>query len=192
MMNQLSQTQRRALAVFLLLLTLAAGAALLLWPAWMQSQKYDRLTQETMDKLQRIQRLAGKSPKLRAALADLAPLEDHAGYWPDDPPALVAANMQAWLKKQSELQKFKIVSIQVQSPKEDGGHPVQVLNVQITATQPAMLALFDAMQRHEPYLFIDHVTLQSEAGPNYQAQPKLEPEFNLEFELAGYQKRKPS
>lgn len=183
----LSKKQSRSLAVGLLILCLLLGGLLLFIPVRMLHRMYDQTRDERADYLQRYQRISATRPEIQAALDRLKKLDGRKHFLKSTGAALAASEIQETAKSVIESSGGRLNSMQVVTPKEEGGYRRISVTIQMIGTLTALRKIMYAVETMQPYLFVDNVSFRAQPQIVFRAPvPGVEPEMNAQFDLAGY------
>lgn len=186
---KLSPHLRRAVAVGLLLLTVAVVATAIALPTWRLHARYDQFLEDYSDRLQRYQRVAALRADIDAAITDVAKANGRKHYLSGASPTLAGAELQSLVTRIIETHNGKIASSQVLASNEQtkiAGVERITLQVQMAAATTPLQLILHAIETHQPTLFIDRLTVTSSFGRGYQPQPGIQPEFQIHLTITGY------
>ncbi len=193
-MERLTEKQRQALAVGLLLLLLMAITLVLVRPVVALYADYDDRIGELTERLSGYQRIVANSEGLKQHLARLKDQlgRQQRGYLQGKTPALAAAEMQEHVKRVVEGNGGRLNSIQILRGKGDGDadtdnarSPVAI-KVQMTGSTETVQKVFHTLEAAQPRLFLDQVYMR---GRNvYQFRPGVaaRDELDIRFSLSGF------
>lgn len=189
MIRQWSPRRRRAVALGLLLLAIALAVTAVALPTWWLHGRYDRFLEDYSDQLQRYQRVAVLRPDIDAAITAVAKLEGRKHYLNGASPTLAGAELQSLVTRIIENHKGRIASSQVLANNEEAKAAEArkiTLQVQMAASMIPLQLILHAIETNEPMLFIDRLTVTSNAGRGYQPVPGVQPEFQVQLTVSGY------
>lgn len=187
-MIQLSPKQSRAAAALLLAAVVLLIAAIVAAPLWMLNRRYDAALDDTVSRLERYAKIAGMRDGLVKKSAQVQVLAQSHHYLKSASPALAAAELQEQVKVILEANGGKLNSIQILPHKDDGQYRQISVQLQLSASLAAVKAMLYALESSRPYLFIDNFSARSTAGfgPRTGADPAVEPDLTVQFDLTGY------
>lgn len=179
----------RWLAVGLLLALFALATLALALPTWRLHQHYDEAIEQSTDMLVRYRRVAALRPSIEEAIASVEKSGVQRFFWKGRTPALVAADIQGAVTRIVESNGARIFSSYMLPSSEDGKAPGPTktsVSVQMTASIVPLQLILHALESHEPYLFIDQVSIRSNQGRAYKPTPGVQPEFVVQLTARGY------
>jgi general secretion pathway protein M len=182
----LNSRQNRTLALTLLALAIVLGVAVLVLPPYLLHRHYDFYLDSYSDQLARYQRLANTREATQAKLAAIKAREPRKYFLKNAGPALGASEIQDVAKSLIEGNGGKLIATQVLPPKDDGRFRQIVINVQLSASSPALRNIVYAAENAQPYLFIDNLLVRSNQSYNYRPNPGVEPEMFIQFDLSAF------
>lgn len=182
----LKPRQSRAVALTLLALAIIFGIAVLVLPPYLLHRHYDLYLDSYSDQLARYQRLANTREATQAKLAAIKAREPRKYFLKNSGPALGASEIQDVAKSLIEGNGGKLIATQVLPPKDDGRFRQIVINVQLSASSPALRNIAYAAENAQPYLFIDNLLVRSNQSYNYRPNPGVEPEMFIQFDLSAF------
>ena len=187
-MIQMSPKQSRAAALALLLGLLVLLVGLVAIPLWLLNQRYDNALEDSVARLQRYSKIAGMREGLIQKSAEVKALAASHHYLKSASPALAAAELQEQLKVILEANGGKLSSIQILQHKDEGAYRQVAVALQLTAPLSALKGIFHALESSRPYLFIDNLSVRSNAGFGQRmgVDPAAEPELIVQFNVTGY------
>lgn len=187
-MIQMSPKQSRAAALVLLLGLLLLAVALIATPLWLLNRRYDNALEESVTRLERYSKIAGMRDGLIKKSAEVRALAANHHYLKSASPALAAAELQEQLTVIFEANGGKLSSIQILPHKDEGAYRQIAVALQLTAPLSALKGILHALESSRPYLFIDNLSVRSNAGFGQRmgADPAAEPELIVQFNVTGY------
>lgn len=187
-MTQLSPKQSRAAAVLLLVAVVVLLAAIVAAPLWMLNRRYDAALDDTVSRLERYAKITGMQSALRQKAVQVQALAQTHHYLKSASPALAAAELQEQVNVILEANGGKLNSIQILPHKDDGLYRQISVQLQLSASLTTVKAMLYAIESSRPYLFIDNFAARSPAsfGLRPGADPTVEPDLTIQFDLTGY------
>jgi general secretion pathway protein M len=184
---KLSPVQRRALALTLFFVVVAAALFVLLAPVILMHRHYDRVIAETSDRVTHLRRIAAQAPELRRALDAMKERDGRRFLLKNTAPNLAGAELQEIVKAAIESNGGRITTSQNTSPREDGRFKQIGVNVQFFATTPALQKLLAALESQQPYLLVDNITVRPlNAFRGFKPGPGMEPEVNVQLDVSAF------
>jgi hypothetical protein len=186
--RDLTPKQSRMLALSLLLVLVALIIAMVAVPVFWLHRHYDQAIEQQADLLARYSRIGATAPALAKQLEALKAKDARRFFLKSTVPALAASEVQEMAKSVVESNGGKIVSMQIPEHKDDGNYRKVTVNIQISAKISAAQKIFYALETQHPYLILDNVSVRSTVRQALRGAnlPGPEPEFLVQFELAGF------
>lgn len=186
--RDLTPKQSRMLALSLLLVLVALIIAMVGMPVFWLHRHYDQAIEQQVDLLARYSRIGATAPALAKQLEELKAKNARRFFLKSTVPALAASEVQEMAKSVVESNGGKITSMQIPEHKDDGNYRKVTVNIQISARISAAQKIFYALETQHPYLILDNVSIRSTVRqvPRGANLPGPEPEFLVQFELAGF------
>lgn len=185
----LSRTQSRLAALAVLLLAIVLVVVSVALPTLRLHRHYDDAIDSLSDRLSRYQRIAAMRPAIEQIAREVEKRDAQKYYWRGNTPALVAADMQGVVTRIVGDNDGKIVSSQPLPVKDDGkssAPPTTSLSIQMVASIVPLQLILHAIESHEPYLYVDQLSVRSNQGRTYKPIPGSQPEFTIQFTVRGY------
>ena len=183
--------QSRAAAVLLLALCVGALAALVAVPTLALHRRYDDAIAARVDRLTREHRIMSMAPELERQLRDVAQRNAGQYYLRNANSVLAAAEIQEVAKRQVDANACKLLSMGILPPKDESAVTKVGINVQLTCNLDSLEKVLYALETAKPYLFIDNLSIRSNAYAAPNAAP-VAPDLQVQFDLSGYVTRKPA
>jgi len=177
----------RVLAVVLLLGVLALVAALV----WMlldeRHRAYDETIRSRADMIAGYQRVAANRAQLQAALKRVGELDTSKYYLKASSPSLAAAEIQDAAQLVFDANGVKVNSVNIAPHSDADGRRKATLVFNLRATPEALQKTLYTLEARVPYLFVENLVLRSTINSKrWQPVPNVEPEVQIQFDLAGY------
>lgn len=179
----------RWLALGLLLVLVALAVLALAWPAWRLHRHYDEAIEQSTDMLARYRRVAALRPSIDTAIAAVENGDAQRFFWKGRTPALVAADIQGAVTRIVESNGARVFSSYMLPATEDNKAPGPAktsISVQMTASIVPLQLMLHALETHEPYLFIDQISIRNNQGRAYKPTPGVQPEFIVQLTVRSY------
>lgn len=186
--KSMTPQQSRMLALSLLLALAALIIASIAVPVFWLHRHYDQPIEQQLDLLARYSRIGATAPGLTKQLEALKAKGARGFFLKSSVPALAASEVQEIVKGVIESNGGKIASMQIPGHKDDGNYRKVTVNVQMNAKISAAQKIFYALETQRPYLILDNISLRSTVwqAPRGASIPGPEPEFLVQFDVAGY------
>jgi general secretion pathway protein M len=184
----LTPLQSRMLALSLLLVFVALVIATIAAPVLWLHRHYNQGIEQQLDLLARYSRVGATAPGLTKQLEALQAKAARGFFLKNSVPALAASEVQEMVKGVVESNSGKITSMQISEHKDDGNYRKVMVNIQMNATVSATQKIFYALETQRPYFLLDNVSVRStvKQAPRGANVPGPEPEFLVQFDVAGY------
>jgi general secretion pathway protein M len=190
MSKALNDAQGRALALGLLLFALIAIVALLATPLVLVHIHYEQKLEGLNDRLARYERVAASRGELTRRLEQMRALDGRRFYLKNAGPALAAGEIQELEKSLIETNGGRLASMQIQQPKDEGAFRRVAVNVQVLGSIGAIQRILLALERSEPFLFVDNLNVRSLSADAARDAATPEAGLVVQFDLIGYAIRK--
>jgi general secretion pathway protein M len=177
-----SQGLALGLLVAATMLVLAAIVA----PVWLLHSHYDAAVNDLGDRLSRYQRIAATRPQVLQAIEAMRARDPRKLYLKAATAPLAAAEVQELVKNLIEANGGKLITAQVQSPKEEGRYRQVSVNLQFTANVLALRRILSGMETGQPVLFADNVVIRTQVPSTFKPAPGGEPEMFVQLDVIGY------
>ena len=185
--QRLSPSRQRALAIGLAVAALVVVLAVVLGPVALLRRHYDTAIADTSDRLRRYQRVAAQAPELRAALDAMQQRDGRRFFLRNTASNLAGAELQELVKAAIEGNGGRITTSQNTSPREEGRFREIGVNVQFFASTPALQKILLAIESHQPYLIVNNLTVRPlNAFRGFKPAPGQEPELNVQLDVGGW------
>jgi general secretion pathway protein M len=179
--------QSRAAAIALLLLTVVIVLGAFIIPVYLLHRHYDFYLDKYSDELARYQRIAATRAALEAKLAAVKAREPRKEFLKNAGPALAASEVQDVAKNLIEGNGGRLMAVQILPHKDDGRFRQVAVNVQMSASVPALRKILHALEGAQPHLFVDSLTVRSNVAYGYRPVPGPEPEILfVQMDVSGF------
>lgn len=177
----------RALALSLLLVSLAVGASLVTELVHEQHRKYDEAIENRGNLLAGYRRVASNRPQIESAMARVDKLDTARYFLKTSSPSLAAAELQESAQAIFAANGMKQSSVNIAPHKDEEGRRKIGVVFNLHGTPEAAQKMLYALETHLPYLFIDNLSIKSTVNSRrWQPTPSVEPEVNVRFDLYGF------
>lgn len=187
---RLTPLHSRLIAASLIFLVLASFITAVAFPTWWLHKRYDSFLADYTDRLTRYLRVAALQPSMNEIIANVEKSSSRNLYLKSPAPTLAAAELQGLVSQIIETYSGRVISSQIQTAKEDTQKnlpPKKVaIIVQLIASTAPLQLILHAVESHEPYLFIDQLTVRANQGRGYKAVPGVQPEFSIQLTVSAY------
>lgn len=187
MIERLSQTQRRVLAVFLLLATVAVIVRVLVLPVWTAYLDNRDAIAQLEDNIARYSKLSARVQGLRTAFEELDESGDLDRYvLAQNSEPLAAAALQDRVKSVVTRSGGTLTSTQVLPIVSAHGFKRIIVNVRMAVSMPALQQVLYELETSLPYLFADDIIILSRAANQRRRQGQVVDMLEVRFNLYGY------
>ncbi|MFZ3321594.1 MAG: type II secretion system protein GspM [Usitatibacter sp.] len=176
----------RQLAIALLVGAVLLAAAIVVIPFWLAHRHYDTAIADSLDKLDRFQRISSTRPIVAKELEAMRSKDTRRFFLRSGAAALSAAEAQEAVRSLVESSGGRLVTMQAPVSKDDGHYRQMSANVQIAANIVALRKILYAIENNVPYLFVDNLTVRTQVAGNFKPAPGAEPEMFVQFDVSGY------
>lgn len=185
-MIAITPKQGKIIALVILMLAVTTVMAAVIVPVVLLHRYYDATIEDKTMQLSRYYKIASMSGDLRKNISEIK-LKGSAGYYlKSTNPSLAAAEMQELAKGAIESNGGKLTSIQILPYKDESSYRRITVNLQFTGSLGALKKILYALESSRPYLLIENFTVRSSTSFTGRAAPNIDPELNVQFDLAGY------
>ncbi len=180
-------SQRRALAVTLLVVAVVAALAIVVVPVLLLHRHYDQAIAGFSDLLERYHRVAAQAPEYRRALEGVRERDTRRFLLKNAAPNLAGAELQEIVRAAVEGNGGRITTSQNQPPRDEGHFRQIGVNLQFFATTPNLQKILFALETQQPYLLVENVTVRPiNAFRGFRPQAGQEPEVNVQLDVAAF------
>jgi general secretion pathway protein M len=185
--ERLSPSRQRALALGLLVLAIVGAVAVVFGPIVLLHRHYDRAIADTSSRLRVYERVAAQAPELRVALNAMQQRDGRRFFLQNTATNLAGAELQELVKSAIENNGGRITTSQNTTPREDGRFRQIGVNVQFFAATPALQKILLAIESHQPYLIVDNLTVRPlNAFRGFKPAAGQEPELNVQLDVGAW------
>lgn len=184
---RLPERQRRALAVLVLVLVLAALLSVVVIPAFLAHSHYDEVTASETDRLQRYRRIAAQGPEYRKAIDAMRERDARRFLLKNVAANLAGAELQEMVRAAVEGNGGRITISQNQPPRDEGRFRQITVNVQFFANTANLQRILYVLETQQPYLVVESLTMRPlNAFRGFRPPPGQEPEVNVQMDVAAF------
>ncbi|TAG79907.1 MAG: hypothetical protein EAZ24_04625 [Burkholderiales bacterium] len=176
----------QALAVGLVLLSVAAVGAALAVPAYLLHKHYDGVIAEKENRIRVYQRNSANRAELQKAIDVVKAREGGRFYLRNTAPNLAGAELTDLVRPLIESNGARLTSIQPATVKEEAGFRLYTLNVGFNASPANLQKTLYALETALPYLFFENLRLQATVPRGFKPAPNQEPEVAVNVEIQAY------
>jgi hypothetical protein len=185
-MKPMSILQQRVLAMLLLIALITAVAFAVSIPVRKAHARYDARLEEIIDKTARWQRVASQKTQLIDTLNAMRTKEPNRFTLKNSAANLAGAELQDIVRAAIEQQGGRINTIQIITPREEGGHRVYVVNSTFQSNINQLQKVLHSVESREPYLFIDALNVRSLTARAVKPVPGQEPMVLVTIEASAF------
>lgn len=182
----MNESRRRLLAVGLAIVLLLVVIAAIAVPTWWLHQRYDRVLADFGDQLVRHQRIVATREATEANLNALRARQTGRMFLRSASPTVAASELQDLARTAIESNGARLISVQIPPSREEGRYRVVTINVQLSASGPALRRILHSLESSQPLVLVDSVTVRQSVGTGFRPAPGTEPEMFVQMELVGH------
>lgn len=186
--------RRKAIAVAVLLATVALPVVLVAWPLAAAHRELDEGIDALATRLAKLQGLAAQRDGLEGLYRDGRQAHQANGHFLDSASEVLAsAEIQAILKRVVEAQGGQVQSAQgLPARSENAGTRITV-RVRARLGLEGLVRVLHELETGNPFLFLDNLSVRGQPALRARRGPRPEAtELNLEVDVSGYLRATPS
>ena len=185
--TRLPQSQRRILAVLVLVLVVVLAVRLILVPIWTTYADNRDAIAQYQDDIVRYSRLSSQVAELQSAIDELQQSDDLVRYvLPQESEPLAAAALQARVKSVVTSSGGTLTSTQVLPTEPEQGFKRIIVNVRMAGSTDVLQRVLFELESGLPYLIADDIVILSRArGKRRRAAAPVD-RLDVRFSLNGY------
>jgi general secretion pathway protein M len=189
-MGSLTATQRRILALGLLLIIVTLAVMGLVWPVTAQFQHYRQAMERLEFNLERYHNIAASKAPLKTQVEQLEDFRQSQGYFiVRDTPALASADLQQRVNRVvteygGQLRSTQVVPVQLES-----GFSRIAIRMQMTGDIETLRGVFYELESGRPLLFLENVQVRPGRATRWRGrnrQSQETGELDINFDLIAY------
>jgi len=185
--ERLPRTQRRILAVLLLLLALAAVVRVLVLPIWSTYLGNRDAIAQSEDNIVRYSRLSTQIGALQSAVGELEQADNLDPYvLVQESEPLAAAALQARMKSVVTSSGGTLTSTQVLPTEREQGFKRVIINVRMAVSTDALQRVLYELENGLPYLLTDDIVILSRGARKRRRTTQGVDLLDVRFNLYGY------
>ncbi|MEW8437182.1 MAG: type II secretion system protein GspM [Candidatus Thiodiazotropha taylori] len=194
MIDSLTPTQSRLLALGLLLLLVGVSLFAVIYPVWTLNRHYDETISNHQHQIQLYQRIYSQADHYQSEEARLKRLrQSDRRYLQSKTDSLAKAELQRRVKGVVSSNKGEILSTQIISNDQEDGFSRVAIRVRMKSTLENSVSIFHKLESEKPFLFVDEIVIRSRpiARRRLPANKKIKQTLELldiDFKLVGYMK----
>lgn len=189
--ENLSATQRRWLALLLLLMVVAIAISALIVPYYLVLAGYDEKLQRLEERLVTYRAIVHDGEVALTQQRQLDRIESANGYFLTSlKPALATAELQRRVKQVIEQSGAAVVSSQMLGERNDHDLNQVVLRVQMRTGVEELSKIFHSLEGQPPVLMLDNVLIGARPMAGTPAQRSIAggPQLDVRFDVIGFLK----
>ena len=187
MIERLPRTQRRILAVLLLLLALAAVVRVLVLPIWSTYLGNRDAIAQSEDNIVRYSRLSTQIGALQSAVGELEQADNLDPYvLVQESEPLAAAALQARMKSVVTSSGGTLTSTQVLPTEREQGFKRVIINVRMAVSTDTLQRVLYELENGLPYLLTDDIVILSRGARKRRRTTQGVDLLDVRFNLYGY------
>ncbi|NCF27493.1 MAG: general secretion pathway protein [Gammaproteobacteria bacterium] len=185
--TRLPRSQRRILAVLLLVLVVLLAVRLILVPVWATYAGNRDAIAQYQDDIARYSRLSSQVAELQSAVGELQASDDLVRFvLPQESEPLAAAALQARVKSVVTDSGGTLTSTQVLPTEPEQGFKRIIVNVRMAGSTDALQRVLFELENGLPYLIADDIVILSRAGGKRRRAAVPVDRLDVRFNLNGY------
>ena len=185
--TRLPRSQRRILAVLLLVLVVLLAVRLVLVPVWGTYAGNRDTIAQYQDDIARYSRLSSQVAELQSAVGELRESDDLARFvLPQESEPLAAAALQARVKSVVTDSGGTLTSTQVLPTEAEQGFKRIIVNVRMAGSTDVLQRVLFELENGLPYLIADDIVILSRAGGKRRRAAVPVDRLDVRFNLNGY------
>ena len=187
MIETLDSTQRRLLALAILVLVVAAVFSATVWPVLLANRHYQNTIEHMESRLQQLQRAAAIGEALKPQYETLKRWQaSDAQDLKSTSPALAAAELQRLLKRIVAEKDVQVVSAQSLTTRQEAGFDRIALKVRMRGQLESIVQAIYAIETGDPFIFLDNVSVRASRGRRIRGKMPILQNMNIDMDLIGY------
>ncbi|HFD11389.1 MAG TPA: hypothetical protein ENJ32_02800 [Crenotrichaceae bacterium] len=193
LIESLNNSQRRWLAMSLLILVILVLMVTIIWPLIEQSHQNEERINNLTKRLQRYKQVAAGKTQVSEKLDALkAKQNQNNQFFKDQSYALASADLQQLVKDTINQVGGVVTSTQVISAKNEGQFAQVGIRVQLTATIAALKDILYKIESTRPILIVDSLRIRSSKGKyNRKLRKRVATDkLTITLEVSGYMQHK--
>ncbi len=193
LIESLNNSQRRWLAVSLLLLVILILISTIIWPIFDQSRQNKQKIEDLTMRLQRYKQVAaGKKQVIEKLNSSKAVLSKNNQFFKSKSYALASADLQQLVKDAIKNSGGLVTSTQVIPETSEGQFDRVAIRVQLSSTTAALKKILYIIESSRPILIVNNLRIRSSRGVyNRQLRRRVETDvLTITLEVAGYLQHK--
>ena len=192
MIDTLSDRQRRAAAVAILILLLGLVMGITVLPIWLANRHYQDNIDALQGRLQRLRQVAAAGASLQPRYEQLKSWQvSDVRYLTTDNESLAAAELQRVVKRIVTAHQAEVLSTQIVPPVQEQGFTRVALRVRMRGTLESAVAVFYSIETDKLFLFLDNVSVRALGSRYQQRMINTRQSLDMDFELVGYMPHTP-
>jgi general secretion pathway protein M len=189
LIESLNNSQRRWLALSLLLAVILVLIATIIWPIIDQSRQNKQKIEDLTMRLQRYKQVAaGKKQVIEKLNSSKDALNDNNQFFKSKSYALASADLQQLIKDAIKNSGGQVTSTQVIPETNEGQFSRVAIRVQLSATTAALNKILYIVESSRPILIVDNLRIRSSRGIyDRQLRRRVETDvLTITLEVSGY------
>ncbi|MBW9261077.1 MAG: type II secretion system protein M [Candidatus Thiodiazotropha sp. (ex. Lucinisca nassula)] len=194
MIESLTPTQSRLLALGLLLLLVGVSLFAVIYPVWTLNSHYDETISNHQHQIQLYQRIYSQADHYQSEEARLKRFrQSDRRYLQSKTDSLAKAELQRRVKGVVSSNRGEILSTQIVSNDQEDGFSRVAIRVRMKSTLEDSVSIFHKLESEKPFLFVDEIVIRSRPiarrrlPANKEIKQRLEL-LDIDFKLVGYMK----
>ena len=184
--DSFTDSERRNLAVGVLLVLVSALLVGLITPIWVTNAGYNVRVEEAQLRLQKLERLAAQGNDLRARFNELSRDRLRRGYvLNSQSEAKAAAELQRIVKAITADNGTQLMSTQILPASEDEDFAKISLRIRITGPLPGLIEGIYDLEAESVLMFLENLTLSESSSRRLRTRAAIR-QFEASYDLIAY------
>ena len=181
-----SRESRRALALGLLVVLVAAAGAIVAVPYYKLHEHYDTALESLQFRYAKLSAVAAQRPETLKALTAVKSENASKFFLKNTAPNLAGSELQDIVRGAVEKGGARLTSVQIAAPKEEGRYRQIVLNVQVIGNVATLQKTLHALEGSVPYVFVDMLRINSTQFRGARVAPGTDPDVTVQMDVSAY------
>lgn len=186
MIDALNNSQRRVLAIAILLLAMTVLLGITALPVLLAAKTNNATISSMENRLASLRQAATVSNGLRTRFEQLSRWQSgNRQYLKSNSVELAAAELERLVKRHAVTSDIDIISTQIITARRDETAIPVTLKVRMAGDLDNVVQLFHALETGEPYLFLDNILIKTNRGGGRRVKNRRR-SLGIDTEITGY------